>query len=179
MKRPLALMFALVVFGTTSLFGQASSESQKLDYFAGTWKLEIHLNAASLSGKTFHETEHNEWMPGRALLLSRQDADDGANAGVTVLAYDPQNKTFRYHQIKSNGDLQDLRGTFENGTWTWMSAGVSNQTSKTRLIIQEVNDTSYTLKLESATEGRDWSTVMEGKASKVLTRGHQDVAFLR
>jgi len=181
MKRLLALLFVLAMSGATALFGQVNSESQKLNYFAGTWKIVAHLNAPALYSKTFIETEYNEWLPGRALLLSRQEADNEVSGGVTVLTYDPQNKIYRYHQIKNNGDLQDLRGSFEKGTWIWMSAGVSNhdQSPKTRLVIKEVNDTSYTLKLESATEGHDWSTVMEGEASKVLARAHQDIAFLR
>lgn len=179
MKRLLA--FLLVLSAATTAIGQEPSRSAELNYFSGTWKLEIHMNAPALYGKTFVATERNEWMPGRALLLSRQEAEDGMVGGVTVLAYDPENKTYRYHQIKNNGELRDLRGTFDNGTWTWTSGGLSkhDQSPKTRLVIKEVNDTSYTLRLESATDGHDWSTVMEGKASKILARAHQDIAFLR
>jgi hypothetical protein len=180
MRKLLVIVFTVSMVAAIPLWAQTSAESQKLNYFAGTWRLEVHLIASAVGGKAFFGTEHNEWMPGGSLLLSRQEEESPiTGGGLTVLAYDAQNKTYRYHQVKNSGESEDLRGTFENGIWTWITSAAANQARRTRLTMREISDTSYVLKLETASEGHDWSTVMEGKATKILRRTHQDVAFLR
>lgn len=102
-------------------------------------------------------------------------------AGVAVMAYDHTAKTYKYHQMKSSGAEEDLFGTFKDGTWTWTSneTAQTKQAPKTRLIMKELNDSSYSLSLETASDGQEWFVVMEGIATKIIPHSHQDSAFLR
>jgi len=182
MRRLLSIAFTIFVAGTTLVSAQATPESEKLNYFAGTWKLEIHLRQSPISDKVFFGTEHNEWLPGRSLLLSRPEEQNVlGKGGVTVMAYDRNAKAYTYHQIKSGREEQKLFGTFTDGTWTWTGEEIAQnpKTFKTRLIMKEVSKTCYSLLLESANDGQNWAIVMEGIATKIVPRAHQDVAFLR
>ena len=182
MKRLFSIMFAICVAGVTLASAQATPESEKLNYFAGTWKLEIHLRESPISQKVFVEIEHNEWLPGRSLLLSRPEEENVLEGvGVTVMAYDRKAKAYTYHQIKSTGEEQDLSGTLKEGTWTWTGneSAQNSKTFKSRLIMKEVSKTCYSLVLESATDGQNWAVVMDGIATKIVPHAHQDVAFVR
>ena len=180
--KALLMAVATVILNVSLMPAQVPSECQNLKYFAGTWTVEVHLKAASLGGKVFFGTEHNEWLPGQSLLLSRQDETSplGSN-GISIMGYNSHAKAYTYHQVKSDGEAEDLRGTFSEGTWTWTRGEIGNgeQRTRTRLIMKEVSATSYILKLENETEGHEWITLLEGKATKVLPRTHGDVAFLR
>jgi|SRR5579864_7618981 len=158
-----------------------ASKQQSLDYFAGTWALEVHMKGGPLSGMVFFGTEHNEWVPGGSLLLSHQEGVTPlASGGISILAYNASNKTYTYHAVKSTGESEDLRGSFEGNTWTWTNDGLGdNNAPKIRLIIQELSAQSYGLKFETSSGGHEWSTIMEGKANKALPSRRQDVAFRR
>jgi hypothetical protein len=160
---------------------EKSSAAEKLNYFVGTWRLEVQMKIGALGSRAFFGTEHNEWMPGGLLLVSRQDGDTAvATGGLAVLAYNTQEKAYTYHVVKDTGETEDLSGTLEDRTWTWTSLTTTGkQVPQSRLIVQEISPTTYRLKFETSTEGRDWSTVMEGNAVKILTHARQDIAFLR
>lgn len=178
------LLAAVVVFSGIAVAQtteKSASALEKLNYFVGTWSLEVHMKVSPFGFRAFFGTEHNEWMPGGFLLVSRQDGETSAGAsGLAVMAYNTQEKLYTYHVVKDTGEVEDLRGTFDGSTWTWRSpAATGKQTPQSRLIVREISPTSYSLEFETSPEGRDWSTVMEGKAVKVTTRTRQDVAFLR
>jgi hypothetical protein len=175
-----AIVSSFMAAQTSSETGK-SAAAEKLNYFVGTWRLEVHMKIGPLGSRTFFGTEHNEWMPGGFLLVSRQDGETApASGGLAVMAYSPQEKTYTYRVVKDTGDTEDLRGTLEDHTWTWTSLpGPGKQGQQSRFIVQEISPTSYSLKFETAEEGHDWSTVMEGNAAKILTHARQDVAFLR
>jgi hypothetical protein len=182
MRTMLIVALAIVIVGTTLLLAQAAPESEKLTYFAGTWKLKIHLCHSPVSGRVFFGTEQNEWLSGRSLLLSRQaDSNVFGGTSVTVMAYDPKTKIYKYHQVKDTGEDEDLSGSFSNGTWTWASIETpqTNRTAKTRLVMKEISGASYSFTVESAPNGQDWSVVMEGIATRITPHAHQDVAFVR
>lgn len=182
MKTIVTVVLFIVITGTTLLSAQTPAESEQLNYFAGTWKLEIHLPQSPVNGKVFFGTEQNEWISGRSLLLSRQEEPNGSReTGVAVMAYDPSLKRYKYHQVKSTGDDEDLSGTFSDGTWTWTSIETphTGKTARTRLVMKEISRESYSFTVESALNGQDWLIVMEGIATKIVRHAHQDVAFLR
>ena len=178
-------LWAAMVVVSTFAVAQTSDESSvalgKLNYFVGTWTLEVHMKISPFASRTFFGTEHNEWMPGGSLLVSRQEGEAApASGGLAVIAYNTQEKTYTYHVVKETGEAEDLKGTFEADIWTWTSSpAAGNEKRHSRLTIQEISPTSYSLKFETSPEGHDWSTVMEGKAVKFATRTRQDVAFLR
>jgi hypothetical protein len=187
MARHSTVLFAIVILSAGLITGQTTSESQKpgrekLNYFAGTWTVEVHMAAGAFGSRSFFGRENNEWISNGSLLVSRQEGDVGLNGGgLGVLGYNAQNKAYTYHVVKNTGETEDLKGTFEGRTWTWTSVetGSSSGRAKTRVTMQELSSTSYLLRVETSLEGREWSTVMEGKASKVVPRARQDVAFLR
>jgi len=175
-------MTLVIVAGTTLLSAQTAPQSEKLNYFAGTWKLEIHVRQSPVSGRVFFGTEHNEWISGRSLLLSWPEEPNGfIGAGVAVMGYDAEAKTYKYHQLKNTGDDEDLSGTFSDGTWTWISIETpqSRRIVRTRLIMKEISRACYSFTVESAPNAQDWSIVMEGIATRIVPHAHQDVAFLR
>jgi hypothetical protein len=181
MKILLAVVFGLFVTAPTLLSAQTSPEAENLNYFAGTWRLEIHLRDSLVSGRVFFGTEHNEWLPGRSLILSRPDESNALGAGVTVMGYNREQRAYTYHQIKATGQEQDLFGTFQDGSWVWTSHETlaNSKSLQTRLIMKTISKTCYSLVLETADDEQNWTVVMDGIATKVVPRAHQDVAFLR
>jgi Protein of unknown function (DUF1579) len=179
------LLLAIGVSGftvaQTTSAAETSRAAEKLNYFVGTWRLEVHMKIGPLGSRAFVGTEHNEWMPGGLLLVSRQEGETAvASEGLAVLAYNTEEKAYTYHVVKDTGETEDLRGTLEDHTWTWTSfLTAGKQGPQSRLIVQEISPTTYRLKFETAPEGRDWSTVVEGNAVKILTHARQDIAFLR
>jgi len=167
--------------GQTRSASEPSRAAEKLNYFVGTWRLEVHMKIGPLGSRAFFGTEHNEWLPGGSLLVSRQDGETAvASEGLAVLAYNAEQKAYTYHVVKDTGETEDLRGTLADHTWTWTSFQTAGKPGpQSRLIVEELSPTSYRLKFETAPEGRDWSTVMDGNAVKILTHARQDVAFLR
>jgi len=189
MAKGVPTVLATILTGASLLAAQTVSENQKavsahdkLNFFAGTWNLEVRMKASPFVAKAFYGTEHNEWTPSGTLLISRQEGDAALTAGgLVVMAYDPQEKSYTYHVVKSTGDTEDLKGTLEGNIWTWTNdqPTAGSKAAKSRLTITELSPVSYFLKFETAADGVDWSTIMEGKANKVLPHAHQDVAFLR
>jgi len=177
------LLAAMVVsgFAAAQTAENSSAALGKLSYFVGTWSLEVHMKISPFASRAFFGTEHNEWMPGGFLLISRQEGEAApASGGLAIMAYNTQEKAYTYHVVKDTGEVEDLRGSFVGGTWTWTSPPAPGiETSQSRLTIQEISPTSYNFKFETSPQGRDWSTVMEGKAVKVATHARQDIAFLR
>lgn len=177
------LVSASLLAQTSSKIEKSSSARDRLNYFVGTWRMEVQIKASPFGPRTFFATEQNDWMPGRLLLISRQEGEAAAAIdGLVVMGYNPEEKAYTYHVVKSTGELEDLKGTLEGNTWTWTSDGTTgNGAVRTRLTIQEASSASYTLKFETASEGRAWSTVMEGKVTKALTdaQARQDVAYRR
>lgn len=97
------------------------------------------------------------------------------------MAYVSVEKVYTYHVVKSNGETVCLRGKLDGDTWIWTSEStVQNRAArKGRLVVKELSPTSYTVKFETAGSEHDWSTILEGKATKIIPHAHQDVAFLR
>ena len=185
LSRVSEVLLAAMIVASGIAVAQTSEKSasalEKLNYFVGTWSLEVHMKISPFGSRAFFGTEHNEWMPGGFLLVSRQDGEAATGAGgLAVIAYNTQEKLYTYRVVKDTGEVEDLRGAFEGNTWTWTSLpATGKQTPQSRLIVREISPTSYSLEFETSPEGRDWSTVMEGKAVKAATRNRQDVAFLR
>jgi hypothetical protein len=180
------LLCTLVMLSTGILSAQTDSENkaarERLSYFAGTWNIEMHLKIGALNSRVYFATEHNEWTPGHSLLLSKPEG--GATlpeGGLVVMGYSPSKQVYTYHVLKTSGDTEDLHGTVDDRTWTWMSdeGRTSGESAKTRITAKEISATSYTLRIETSATGAAWSTVMEGTAKKVLLHSHQDVAFMR
>jgi hypothetical protein len=176
----------LVVLAAGLLTAQTDSESkaarEKLNYFAGTWNVEMHMSMGALDSRKYLATEHNEWSPGHSLLVSKPEGDAAIpDSGLGVMGYSPSKHVYTYHIVKTSGDTEDLQGTELDRTWTWQSDGLraSSEPTRTRITMKELSSIAYTLRVETFAASGEWFTVMEGTAKKVVMHSHQDVAFLR
>jgi hypothetical protein len=176
----------LVILTANILSAQTGSEyrlaRERLNYFLGTWNVEMHMKTGALNSRVYSATEHNEWAPDHSLLLSKPEADRALpEGGIAVMGYSSTKHTYTYHILKSTGDSEDLQGTVEDRTWTWLSdeARTGRESTKTRITMKEISPTSYTLRVETLPAGGIWFTVMEGTVKKIVAHSHQDVAFLR
>ena len=97
------------------------------------------------------------------------------------MGYNTTKHVYTYHIVRTSGDTEGLQGTLDGRTWTWTSDEVqrSEPSLKTRITMQEISSTLYTLRVETSLPGGAWSTVMEGNARKMVSQPHRDVAFMR
>ena len=146
-------------------------EHQKLQYFAGTWSMDGDMKPSPFGpGGKFSGTEHNEWMDGGFFLLSHSDVSmsTGKATGLAVFGYNSEEKTYTYHAFNSMGEAESAKATIDGDTWTWTNEEkMGGKLMRGRLTVNTLSPTSYTFKFEMQPEGADWSTAMEGKATKV------------
>ena len=113
MKRVIAV-FAVAMF-LLPLMVQAQApqmpkpgpELKKIDYFAGTWKMEGDTKPSSYGpGGKFSETSHNEWMPGGFFLVTHSDGKYpmGESKGLALMGYKTDDKVYTYHEFDSSGE---------------------------------------------------------------------------
>jgi len=147
-----------------------SPEVKKLDYFTGTWRLAGDLKASPFgpAGK-FTGTANNQWMPGGFFLLSHADESTpmGKARGLAIFGYDANDKAYTYQAYNSMGQSEQARGSLEGNIWTWTNEmKMEGKMIRGRYTVKTTSPTAYDFKFEVAQEGGDWSTVMEGKATK-------------
>jgi len=145
-------------------------ELKKLDYFAGTWKLDGDVKPGPMGpgGKTTG-TEHNKWMDGGFFLESHNEYTSpmGNSTGVYFLGFDVNDKVYTYDEFDSMGEAVHAKGTVDGNTWTWTSEEKMNgQLMKGRFTVKIVSPTSYTFKFEMSQDGSNWMPVMDGTATK-------------
>lgn len=181
MKRITFCILAVLLVTTVLSFAQGPQaaptpgpEVKKLDYFVGTWKAESELKPGPMGpGGKFTETTHTEWMPGHFFIVQHTDATVagmGKMVEVAYLGYDPLGKSYTYDSFNSMGEADHAKGNVENDTWTWASSvpGPTGQNMKGRFVLTVTSPTAYSFKFEVAPEsGGDYTTVLEGKATKV------------
>jgi hypothetical protein len=146
-------------------------ELKKLEYLLGDWTLEGKVKPGPMGpGGQFTMTEHNYWMDGGFFLVIESEFKGGGMPGGTGTAYlgfDPEKKLYTYHEFNSIGEFQHSTGSVEGDTWTWMGEQHLGRTkTKTRVEVKTLSPTSYAMTVAVARDGREWLTVMEGKATK-------------
>lgn len=145
-------------------------EHQKMDYFAGDWKLEGTMKVSpTVSGGDFKSTEHSEWVSGSFFLETHSSMHSviGDTRGVRMMEYNADDKVYTYNAYNSLGEHQMAIGHVQDNTWTWTSEAKMNGVfAKGRYTITPVSATAYTFKYETLTSTGSWATVMEGKATK-------------
>jgi hypothetical protein len=176
----------VVILTAGLLMAQTDSENkvarERLNYFAGTWNVEMHMKTGALNSRVYFATEHNEWTPDHSLLLSKPERNTSLPEGsLAVMGYSPSQHVYTFHILKTTGDTENLQGTVEDRTWTWLSEAVrtEREPAKTRITMREISPTSYILRVETFAASGEWSTVMEGTAKKAIVHSHQDIAFVR
>jgi hypothetical protein len=143
---------------------------KKLDYFAGSWKSEGDMKSGPYtSGGKFSGTGRSEWMPGGFFLLSYTDEMSplGKGTGLAIYGYDRKERVYTYQAYNSRGEAEHAKGVVEGDTWTWSNEEkIGGTVMRGRYIIKTISPTAYNFKFEMAPEGGQWSTIIEGKATK-------------
>src|SRR5271170_5385964 len=147
-------------------------ELKKLDYLVGTWKMEGESKPGPMGpGGKMTMAEEDAWMEGGFFLVSHSKFEApgmGSGSGTSFMGYNPDQKTYTYDEFNSMGESEHATGTVDGDTWTWLSdEKMGPQAMKGRYTTKILTPTSYTFKFEMSTDGVTWSTVMNGKATKV------------
>jgi hypothetical protein len=109
-------------------------------------------------------------MPGKFFLLSHGSFGGAMGSGteMAVMGYKPEDKVYTYDAYNSMGEAEHSTGTVSGDTWTWTSdEKVNGQSIKGRFTMKELPPAAYSFKYEMQPGGGQWSTIMEGKATKV------------
>jgi hypothetical protein len=176
MKRLIgALCYGLLVLMAVSAHAQMGQtpapELKKLDFMTGDWKSEGTMNPApGMPGGKFSITSHVDWMDGNFFLVDHSDMDMGQmgkGKELSVMGYDSDRKVYTYTAFNSMGEAESATGTVDGDTWTWLSdEHFGGTTMKGRFTMKVLSPTSYSMKFELSPDGKDWTTAMEGKATK-------------
>jgi hypothetical protein len=146
-------------------------ELARLNYFSGNWTAEGDLKPSPWGpGGKFTSKDRNDWMAGKFFLLSHSSFSGAMGSGteVAVMGYKPDDKVYTYDSYNSMGEADHSTGTVSGDTWTWIGdQKVGGQTFKGRFTMKELTPTSYSYTYETQPAGGQWSTIMEGKATKV------------
>lgn len=176
MNRRAILVSTLVLF-TASAWAQMAPkpgpEVKKLDYFVGTWTTEGTVAQGPWgAGGKFSATDTAEWMPGNFFMEGRSDFKmppevGGEGKSTWYMGYDTDANVYTYDEFSSQGRHEVSKGTVSGDTWTWTStANYGGQEIKQKMTIKVLTPTSHSLKFETSTDGTNWMTFMEGKATK-------------
>lgn len=142
-------------------------ELKKLDLFAGEWKSEAVLYGdAGAPNSKYASTSHAEWMEGGFFLIEHWDFEvDGVKGKeLSLKGYDPVRKVYTYHAFTSHGDAFYDTGTVDGDVWTWLRQERSG--AQGRYTIKITSADSYSFHFESSEDGRHWTTIMQGIATK-------------
>jgi hypothetical protein len=176
--------FVAILVSAAAVWAQAQMqpskpgpELKKLDYFAGDWKTEGKMTAEpGMSGGTFNATDHARWLDGGFFLVTHTkfSAPFGSGTEIEIMGYDANTKVYTFDMFNSMGQHEIARGSVNGNTWTWTSElKAGDQTFKSRFVENILSANSYQLRFEMSPDGTNWSTVMEGTATKVTARQNQ------
>jgi Protein of unknown function (DUF1579) len=145
-------------------------ELAKLDYLAGNWIGDADLKPGPMGpGGKMTSTDEAHWMDGKFFLVmhSKFGGAMGDGTSLAIFGYDPDKKVYTYNEYNSMGQAEHSEGTINGDTWTWNSdENMGGQTFKGRFTMKVLTATSYTYKFEMSQDGTNWTTVMDGKATK-------------
>ncbi len=166
----------LLVAAASTMYAQMSPptpapELKKLDFLAGDWTSEGTMKAGpDMPGGKFTMTTHAEWLDGNFFLIEHNHGDMGPMGKITelsALGYDTDRKLYTYNAFNNTGQAESATGTLNGDTWTWLSDEHFNgMTMKGRFTMKVLSPTSYEMKYELSQDGTNWTTGMEGKATK-------------
>ena len=147
-------------------------ELQRLNYFAGNWKSDSDMKASPFgpAGKITSK-DRSEWMPGKFFLVTHSTMSGAMGPGteMAVMGYKADEKVYTYDAFDSMGNANHYTGTVSGDTWTWNgNEKQGGKSFKGRFTAKEVSPTSYSFKFEMQPEGGAWSTIMEGKSTKMI-----------
>src|SRR6185295_8681437 len=142
-------------------------EHKKLEYFLGKWTVEGEIKANEFvpAGKTV-STETATLGPGGFYVESRNEGQLGTR--LAIIAYDSHAKVNTSYYANSGGLVGVGTGTVDGNTWTWMVEDkYAGRSVKGRTTVTILSLTQQTTKYEMADGKGGYTTIVEGKATKV------------
>lgn len=145
-------------------------ELSKLDYFAGDWSTDTDMKPGPMGpGGKITSTGDAHWMDGKFFMVihSKFKSAMGDGVSLAVMGFDAEKKVYTYNDFDSMGQAGRAVGTVDGDTWTFNSdENFGGQAFKGRYTMKIVSPTSYTFKYEISKDGTEWTTMMDGKATK-------------
>ena len=141
-------------------------EHKKLEYFVGKWTVESEFKANEFvpAGKIVG-TETATLGPGGFYLESHAEGQLGTR--LAIIGYDSHAKVYTSYYASSVGLVGVGTGTVNGNTWTWMVEDkYAGKSVKGRTTVTTLSPTQYTAKYEMADGKGDYTTIVEGKATK-------------
>jgi hypothetical protein len=166
---------SVIVFLAASAVAQMpmpkpAPELSKLDFLEGNWTTDTDMKAGPMGpGGKITATGAAQWMEGKFFLVmhSKFTGSMGDGTAMAVFGYDPEKKVYTYSDYDSVGQAGRSTGTVDGANWTWTSdENMGGQTFKGRYSMKVLSPTSYTFKYEMSKDGTNWTTMMDGKATK-------------
>ena len=145
-------------------------ELSKLDYFAGNWISDVDLKPSPMGpGGKMSSEDQVHWMDGKFFLVLHSEFKGamGDGSSLSIMGYDPEHKVYTYTEYNSMGQVEHSTGTLDGNTWTFTSdENFNGQMMKGRFTMNTASPKEYTYKYEMSKDGMEWTTVMDGKATR-------------
>jgi hypothetical protein len=150
---------------------QPGPEHKRLAYFEGKWTSEGEMKESPFgpAGKVTG-TDVCEWFPGGFFLKCAGEGKGpmGEMKSLGLLGYSTEDKVYTYYGIDSMGMGDSAKGTLKGDTWTYTSSSkMHGKVIKSRYVLKELSPTAYSFTWQTQNEKGGWTTVMEGKETKV------------
>jgi hypothetical protein len=144
-------------------------EHKRLERMLGNWSYQGEAKPSPLgpAGKITN-AETCEWFQGNFGIVCRTKGTGpkGPMTGMSVMSYDPAQKTYTYYMISSQGDNIFVRGQINGSVWTWEDTiQADGKPMKIRATVTEESPTVTAFKLEVGAEGQ-MMVIEEGKSTK-------------
>ena len=142
-------------------------EHKKLEYLLGTWRVESEIKANGYvpAGKGV-TTETYTLGPGGFYIERRAGGQIPETIGI--ITYDSYAKAYVSYYASSTGLVGTGIGSVNGNTWTWMVEDrLAGKAVKGRTTMTTLSATEYTSTYEMADDKGVYTTIVEGKATKV------------
>jgi len=170
-----SLVAVILICGFTSLLlAQAppgppkpGPEHKKLEYFVGKWTVENELKANEFvpAGKTVG-TATATLGPGGFYVENRVEGDLWTT--LDIMAYDSYAKVYVSYYANNVGLVGTGTGSVNGNTWTFMVEDkIPGKVVKGRTTITVLSPSQYISKYEMDDGKGGYTTILEGKATKV------------
>jgi Protein of unknown function (DUF1579) len=144
---------------------------RKLDVFVGKWTSEgrQHEGLVGPAAKII-AAESYDWLKGDFFLIHRFDGrvGEGEAACIEIIGYDPEGDLYPVHTFYNTGVTTKWEYRERDGAWT-LTGGwdMGGKPMKVRATVT-FSDGGQTMtgKWEHSTDGSDWQTFWEVKATK-------------
>ena len=147
-------------------------EVQKLGYYLGTWKGEGETKGGPFgpAGK-LSSTTTCEWFPGTFHLVCRgeEKGPTGTRTFLNIKTFDEKAKAYTEYGISSLGESEyQTGGTIVGNKRSFVfDTDLGGKPTKLRYTEVQVSPTLFTYQAEASIDGGPWTTIAEGKVTKV------------